>query len=97
MFYLHKGLAERGWPRLGKSLAWYYAVCIIGGTLGASGMFQANQAYQQFVSVTGGEGSFFSEHAWVFGALLAVIVGLVTVGGIRSIARVTSRLVPAII
>ncbi len=94
MFYLDKGLAERGWPRLGKSLAWYYAVCIIGGTLGASGMFQANQAYQQFVSVTGGEGSFFSNHAWVFGALLAVVVGLVTVGGIRSIARVTSRLVP---
>ncbi|MCY4566557.1 MAG: alanine:cation symporter family protein, partial [Gammaproteobacteria bacterium] len=45
MFYLDRGLRERRLPRLGKAMAWYYAVCIIVGCLGAGCMFQANQAY----------------------------------------------------
>jgi AGCS family alanine or glycine:cation symporter len=57
-------------------------------------MFQANQAYVQMVNVTGGSDSFFALRGWLFGAVLAGLVALVIVGGIRSIARVTSRLVP---
>ena len=94
MFYLDKGLKERGLPRLGKAMAWYYAVCIIIGCLGAGCMFQANQAYVQFVNVTGGEHSAFADRGWLFGLALALLVALVIVGGIRSIARVTVRLVP---
>jgi len=94
MFYLDKGLAERKLPRLGKVMAWYYAICIILGSLGAGCMFQANQAYVQFVNVTGGESSVFADRGWMFGAILAVLTGLVIVGGIKSIARVTSKLVP---
>ena len=44
MFYLHRGLAERGWPRLGRGLAIYYAICISVGCLGVGSMFQSNQA-----------------------------------------------------
>jgi len=94
MFYLDKGLSERGLPRLGKALAWYYAVCIILACLGAGNMFQANQAYVQFVNVTGGESSFFATRGWLFGSVLAILTALVIIGGIRSIARVTSKLVP---
>lgn len=94
MFYLDEGLAALGRPRLGKSMAYYYAVCVIGGALGAGCMFQANQAYVQLVGVTGAEESFFATRGWLFGLLLAALTGLVIVGGIRSIARVTSRLVP---
>jgi AGCS family alanine or glycine:cation symporter len=95
MFYLHAGLAERGWPRLGRVLAAYYAVCILVGCLGAGSMFQANQAYVQLVAASGGSESWFADRGWLFGIGLAIAVGAVTVGGIRSIAKVASKLVPS--
>ena len=94
MFYMDKGLAELGLPRLGKAMAWYYAVCIILGCLGIGCMFQSNQAYVQFVNVTGGASSPFATRGWLFGGLLAILTALVIIGGIKSIARVTSKLVP---
>jgi len=94
MFYMDRGLAERNLPRLGKVMAWYYALCIIVGCLGIGCMFQSNQAYVQFVNVTGGESSIFATRGWLFGGILAVLTALVIIGGIKSIARVTSKLVP---
>jgi AGCS family alanine or glycine:cation symporter len=94
MYYMDKGLAERGLPRLGKVMAWYYAICIVVGCLGVGCMFQANQAYVQFVNVTGGSEGFFASRGWLFGSILALLTGLVIIGGIKSIARVTSKLVP---
>ena len=94
MYYMDKGLAERNMPRLGKAMAWYYAVCIVVGCLGVGCMFQANQAYVQFVNVTGGAVGFFASRGWLFGSILALLTGLVIIGGIKSIARVTSKLVP---
>ena len=94
MFYMDKGLAALGLPRLGKAMAWYYAICIILGCLGIGCMFQANQAFVQFVNVTGGDASPFATRGWLFGAVLAVLTALVIIGGIKSIARVTSKLVP---
>ena len=93
MFFLDKGLAERGWPRLGRGLAIYYAVCVAIGSVGV-GMFQSNQAFVQFVQATGGSDSFAAGHGWAFGAVMAFFVAVVVMGGIRSIARVTSGLVP---
>ncbi len=94
MYYLSKGFAEKGWGGLGKFLAVFFAICCIGGALGGGNMFQSNQAFQQFVNVTGGEGSFFADKGWLFGLVVAVIVGLVIIGGIKSIARVTEKIVP---
>ena len=94
MFFMHRGLAERGWPRLGRVMAVYYAICIMIGSFGIGSMFQSNQAYVQFVNVTGGDGSFFAERGWLFGLLLASVVGAVIVGGIRRIARVAQAVVP---
>ncbi len=94
MYYLEKGFAERRWPRLGRGLALYYAACILLGCLGIGSMFQANQAFVQTVGVTGGGASPFAGRGWLFGLGLAALVALVIVGGIRSIARVTSKLAP---
>ncbi len=94
MYYLAKGFAERRWPRLGRALASYYAVCILFGCLGIGSMFQANQAFVQTVGVTGGAESVLAQRGWLFGLGLAALVALVIVGGIKSIARVTARLVP---
>ena len=95
MYYLSRGLAqERGLPRLGKTLAIVFCVTTAFGALGGGNMFQSNQAHQQLVSVTGDDGSFFADKGWLFGLILAVVVGAVILGGIRSIARVTSRVVP---
>jgi len=95
MYYLERGFAEHGWPRLGRGLGHFYAVGIVIGCLGIGNMFQSNQAFAQFVAVTGGaDASFFADKGWLFGLVSAVAVGLVIVGGIRSIARVTSRVVP---
>jgi AGCS family alanine or glycine:cation symporter len=94
MFYMDKGFAELNMPRLGKVMAWYYALCVMLASLGAGCMFQANQAYVQIVSVSGGESSIFADRGWLFGMLLAIVTAMVIVGGIKSIARVTSKLVP---
>ena len=94
MYYLSKGLAQRGNPGLGRVLAAIFAVCCIGGAVGGGNMFQANQAFQQVVNVTGGAGSFMADKGWLFGLVLALIVGAVIIGGIKSIARVTEKVVP---
>ena len=95
MYYLSRGLREeRGMPRLGAFLAVFFCITCVFGSLGGGNMFQSNQAHQQLVSVTGGEGSFFADRGWLFGLIVAVVVGAVILGGIRSIARVTSRVVP---
>lgn len=96
MYYLSAGLAERGWPRSGRGLALYYSVCVALGAVGI-GMFQANQAYAQLVVVTGGNASFAAGRGWLVGSALALSVALVILGGIRSIARFTAKLVPAMV
>lgn len=96
MHYLKKGIAEH-YPQmkwLGKVLAVMFAICCIGGSLGGGNMFQVNQTFQQFVSMTGGDTSFLADKGWLFGLMMAVMVGFVIIGGIKSIARVTDKLVP---
>ncbi len=94
MYYLSKGLGEKGLGALGKFLAVFFAICCIAGALGGGNMFQANQSFQQIVNVTGGESSFMADKGWLFGLVVALIVGAVIIGGIKSIARVTEKVVP---
>ncbi|MFT3805669.1 alanine/glycine:cation symporter family protein [Arenimonas sp.] len=96
MYYLRKGIAEH-YPALaplGKLLGAAFAIFCIGGAIGAGNMFQANAAYQQLVFISGAGASPLSGHAALFGVVVAVLVGLVTIGGLRGIARVTDKLVP---
>ena len=94
MYYLSRGLKEIGLETLGKYLAILFSICCIGGALGGGNMFQANQSFQQFLYITGGESSYFYDKAWIYGLIMALILGAVIIGGIKSIAKVTEKLVP---
>ncbi|MET8660766.1 MULTISPECIES: alanine/glycine:cation symporter family protein [Streptomyces] len=100
MHYLPKGLAERfgkNGKAFGKVLAVLASIMILFFGLFGGNLFQVNQSYAQLVSVTGGEDGAMgsSAGALLFGILVAALVGIVLLGGIRSIASVTSRLIPA--
>ncbi len=94
MYYLRSAFERLKKPRTGKFMAGLFAVCCIGGTVGAGALFQANQAYQQAMIVTGGNTGFLAERGWLFGVFMAILVGLVIIGGIQWIAAVASRVVP---
>ncbi|WP_420574399.1 alanine/glycine:cation symporter family protein [Kordia sp.] len=97
MYYLKKGLSEKGWKRLGKFLAVVFAIMCIGGSFGGGNMFQVNQAFQLFQYVTGGEESILYGKGWLFGLIMATLVGIVIIGGIKKIAKVTDKVVPLMV
>jgi len=91
MYYLSKGFSERGMAGFGKFIGTFYAIGIFIGALGIGNMFQSNQAYVQLNNVTGG---MFDNLGWLVGIAMAAVVFMVIVGGIKSIARVTEKIVP---
>ncbi|MFI1412378.1 alanine/glycine:cation symporter family protein [Streptomyces sp. NPDC020707] len=100
MHYLPKGLAERfgsNGAKLGKVLAVLASIMILFFGLFGGNLLQANQSYAQIASTVGGDDGFMASSAGavLFGLVVAALVGLVLLGGIRSIGSVTSRLVPA--
>ncbi len=94
MFYIAHGLTRKGFRWLGQPMALFFAVMCVPGALSGGCMLQANQATKQIIGITGGENSIFFAHSWIFGLVIAILVGLVIVGGIKSIANVTSKIVP---
>jgi len=91
MYYLSKGLKEKGMGGLGKILALFFAIMCVGGSFGGGNMFQANQAAAQLIGrfgIESGSAGFF------FGIGMAVIVGVVIIGGIKRIGSVTEKVVP---
>jgi len=91
MYYLSKGLREKGLAKLGKVLAIFFAIMCVGGSFGGGNMFQANQAAAQITErfgIEGGSAGFF------FGIIMAIIVGIVIIGGIKRIGSVTEKVVP---
>lgn len=87
MYYLTKGFAERGLPA-GKFMAVLFSIFCILGALGGGNMFQANQAHAQIANVVG------DYPGWITGLLFAGVVFAVIVGGLKSIASVTEKVVP---
>ena len=91
MYYLRQGFSERGMEGFGKFMGTFYAIGIFIGALGIGNMFQSNQAYVQLNNVSGGA---LDGLGWLVGLILAGVVFSVIVGGIKSIARVTEKIVP---
>ncbi|WP_400087804.1 alanine/glycine:cation symporter family protein [Yoonia sp. R78084] len=87
MYYISKGFDELGLPG-GKILAVMFSIFCILGALGGGNMFQANQAHAQITQITG------DFPGWITGIVFAGVVFAVIVGGIKSIARVTEKVVP---
>lgn len=90
MYYLSKGLGEQGFATLGKFLGILFAVMCVGASFGGGNAFQSNQAAAQLSTLIGLD---FSAGFWI-GVVLAAIVGVVIIGGIKRIANVTEKIVP---
>jgi alanine or glycine:cation symporter, AGCS family len=87
MYYLAEGIR---WKPLGRTLGWLFALFTAFAAFGIGNMVQSN-------SVADAIGGAFGVPAWVTGAVIAIAVGAVTLGGIRSIGRFTSVFVPIMI
>jgi len=90
MLYLEKGFAKRGYVRLGKFLSVTFALICILGTYGGGGAFQVNQSLYALGEMM----PFWLTYKWLYGLILAVLVAVVTIGGIRRIANVAIKVVP---
>lgn len=93
MYYVDLGLKQMGgyWKPIGKVLAVMYGLMIMGGAIGGGNMFQVNQTAEAFRSTFGIPESY----NWLIGASMAVLVGIVIIGGIKRIGAATSKIVPA--
>ena len=91
MYYLKKGLSEKGFAKLGKITAVIFAICCIGGSFGGGNAAQSNQATVVLKQLMGLEST---SAGAVIGLLMAILVGLIIIGGIKRIASVTERVVP---
>ena len=95
MHYLSQGLKNKkvagmSLAPLGKVLAFMFAVLVIGAAFGGGNMFQANQAFQQFSTLAPA----IADYGALFGFVMAIVVGMVIIGGIKGIAKVTEKIVP---
>jgi AGCS family alanine or glycine:cation symporter len=91
MYYLSKGLKERGFSGIGKFLAALFAILCVGASFGGGNAFQSNQAAVQLSSLFGLTGG---ATGIIIGVILAVLVGIVIIGGIKRIASITEKVVP---
>ncbi|PKP15162.1 MAG: amino acid carrier protein, partial [Bacteroidetes bacterium HGW-Bacteroidetes-23] len=90
MYYLSEGLRRKGFANLGKVLAVVFAILAVGGSFGGGNMFQANQSFAQLVNVF----PVFEGKGFWYGLVVAFFVGIVIIGGIKKIAKVTDKIVP---
>ena len=91
MYYLSKGLKEKGFAKLGKVMAVLFAVFCIGGSFGGGNAAQSNQATIVLKDLFGLE---YSGAGAIIGVVLAILVGVIIIGGIKRIASVTEKVVP---
>ena len=82
MYYIEKGLGPK-W----KPLAVAFAACAVVCSFCTGNMNQANTVAQTFDS--------YGIPIWASGAVIAFLVGLVVIGGIKRIAAVAEKLVPS--
>ena len=90
MYYLRDGLGKKNFKNLGKFLAVLFAILCIGGSVGGGNMFQANQAFSALKGIFPS----IANYGPLFGVFFSILVGVVIIGGIKSIAMVTERIVP---
>jgi AGCS family alanine or glycine:cation symporter len=91
MYYLSKGLKEKGFTLLGKITSVLFAIFCIGGSFGGGNAAQSNQATIVIKDLIGLESS--SAGAFI-GIVLSLLVGIIIIGGIKRIASVTEKIVP---
>lgn len=90
MSYLDQGLSEKGWKPLGKVLAILFAILCIGGSLGGGNTFQVSQS----LGILRTQIPVFDSMPWIYGLVMAALVAVVILGGIRRIAATAEKIVP---
>jgi alanine or glycine:cation symporter, AGCS family len=90
MLYLQKGFADIGWVRFGKFLSIFFALLCVAGSFGGAGSFQVNQSMYALAEVM----PVVLNYKWLYGLIMAGMVGLVIIGGIKRIADVAEKVVP---
>ena len=95
MYFLKEGLSLKGWRKTGSFLGGLFAFLCFIASFGGGNMFQANQAVTQVLSLPFLQETFVEDRSWLVGCVLAILVAITIIGGIKSIAGVTSKLVPA--
>lgn len=90
MYYLRDGFAKKGWVKTGKVLAVLFAIMASFGAFGIGNMFQSNQVVAQTVATF----PMMADYQLYIGFLIAFLVGIVIIGGIKGIARVNDKLFP---
>jgi AGCS family alanine or glycine:cation symporter len=91
MYYISKGLKERGFEVFGKIMAIIFAIFCIGGSFGGGNAAQSNQATVVLKELMGLEST--GAGFWI-GVIMAIVVGIIIIGGIKRIASVTEKVVP---
>ena len=91
MYYISKGLKDKGFKTLGKIAAALFAVFCIGGSFGGGNAAQSNQATIVLKELFNWESTAAGA---IVGIVLAVLVGIIIIGGIKRIAQVTEKVVP---
>ena len=91
MYYLSRGLKEKGFETLGKITAVIFAICCIGGSFGGGNAAQSNQATVVVKQLLGLEST---SAGAIIGIIMAILVGIIIIGGIKRIASVTEKVVP---
>ncbi|WP_452218908.1 alanine/glycine:cation symporter family protein [Lacinutrix undariae] len=91
MYYLSKGLKDIGFTGAGKILGGLFAILCVGASFGGGNAFQSNQATVQLISLFGLKGG---SSGFIIGIILAILVGIVIIGGIKRIAKITEKIVP---
>ena len=91
MYYLSRGLKEKGFATLGKITAVLFAIFCIGGSFGGGNAAQSNQATIVLKDLMGLSST---SAGAVIGVILALIIGVIIIGGIKRIASVTEKVVP---
>jgi AGCS family alanine or glycine:cation symporter len=91
MYYISKGLKDKGFAILGKIAAVLFAIFCIGGSFGGGNAAQSNQATIVIKKMFGWESTAAGA---IVGVVLAVLVGIIIIGGIKRIASVTEKVVP---
>jgi AGCS family alanine or glycine:cation symporter len=92
MIYLKRGLAGLGLEPLGKVLAITFTVLCIGGSFGGGNSYQVAQSLNAFQNEPAFE--ILKTSPWIYGLLMSVAVGVVIIGGIKSIGNFAGIVVP---
>jgi len=97
MHFIAHGLTRRKMRWLGQPLAVIFAWLCIGGALTGGNMIQINQTTRQIINIAGGESGILHGFNWLIGLICAILMGIIIIGGVKTITKVAMKAVPFMI